>query len=39
VPDTQVVVLTMHEDERYFFQALEAGASGYVIKGAAPPSS
>lgn len=36
VPDTQVVVLTMHEDERYFFQALEAGASGYVIKGAAP---
>lgn len=37
VPDTQVVVLTMHEDQRYFFQALEAGASGYVIKGA-PPS-
>jgi len=36
VPDTQVVVLTMHEDQRYFFQALEAGASGYVIKGAAP---
>ncbi|MGQ9572054.1 MAG: response regulator [Dehalococcoidia bacterium] len=36
VPDTQVVVLTMHEDERYFFQALEAGASGYVIKGASP---
>lgn len=36
VPDTQVVVLTMHEDEHYFFQALEAGASGYVIKGAAP---
>lgn len=36
VPDTQVVVLTMHEDQRYFFQALEAGASGYVIKGATP---
>jgi len=36
VPDTRVVVLTMHEDERYFFQALEAGASGYVIKGATP---
>ena len=36
VPDTQVVVLTMHEDQRYFFQALEAGASGYVIKGAPP---
>ena len=36
VPDSQVVVLTMHEDQRYFFQALEAGASGYVIKGASP---
>ena len=36
VPETQVVVLTMHEDQRYFFQALEAGASGYVIKGAPP---
>lgn len=36
VPDSQVVVLTMHEDQRYFFQALEAGASGYVIKGATP---
>lgn len=36
VPDSQVVVLTMHEDQRYFFQALEAGASGYVIKGAVP---
>ncbi len=36
-PATKVVVLTMHEDERYFFQALEAGASGYLVKGS-PPS-
>ncbi len=36
-PATRIVVLTMHEDERYFFQALEAGASGYLVKGS-PPS-
>jgi two-component system response regulator NreC len=27
----------MHEDERYFFEMIQAGASGYVVKGA-PPS-
>ncbi len=32
----KVVILTMHEDEDYFFQALSAGASGYVLKEAAP---
>jgi len=32
----RVVILTMHEDEDYFFQALSAGASGYVLKEAAP---
>lgn len=36
-PSSKVVVLTMHEDERYVFQALEAGASGYLVKGS-PPS-
>jgi len=36
-PNSKIVVLTMHEDERYFFQALEAGASGYIVKGS-PPS-
>lgn len=36
-PQSKVVVLTMHEDERYVFQALEAGASGYLVKGS-PPS-
>jgi DNA-binding NarL/FixJ family response regulator len=31
-----VVVLSMHSDARYVVQALRAGASGYVLKGAAP---
>jgi two-component system, NarL family, response regulator NreC len=35
-PDTSVVALTIHEDEQYFFKMLEAGASGYVPKRAAP---
>ncbi len=33
---TAVVALTIHEDEEYFFQMLDAGASGYVPKRAAP---
>lgn len=35
-PKVQVLALTMHEDVRYFFQMLRAGASGYVVKGADP---
>ncbi len=35
-PGVQVLGLTMHQDENYFFQMLRAGASGYVIKGADP---
>lgn len=35
-PETAVVALTIHEDEEYFFQMLDAGASGYVPKRAAP---
>lgn len=35
-PDTAIVALTIHEDEEYFFQMLDAGASGYVPKRAAP---
>lgn len=35
-PDVNVVALTIHEDEEYFFQMLNAGASGYVPKRAAP---
>lgn len=34
-PATQVLILTMHESDTYFFRALEAGASGYVLKKAA----
>ncbi len=32
-PDVRVLVLTMHESDDYFFRTLEAGASGYFIKG------
>ena len=31
-PDTKVLVLTMHDDEEYFFQLLRGGAAGYVTK-------
>lgn len=31
--DTKVLVLTMHEEDDYFYRILEAGASGYFIKG------
>jgi DNA-binding NarL/FixJ family response regulator len=34
-PDTQVLILSMHDDERYLFEALRAGASGYVLKSEA----
>ncbi|MGW8251250.1 MAG: response regulator [Anaerolineales bacterium] len=35
-PEIAVVALTIHEDEEYFFKMLDAGASGYVPKRAAP---
>jgi two-component system, NarL family, response regulator NreC len=35
-PATAIVALTIHEDEEYFFKMLDAGASGYVPKRAAP---
>lgn len=34
VPGVQILILTMHDREDYLFQALRAGASGYVLKGA-----
>jgi len=34
-PEIRVLMLSMHDNERYFFEALEAGASGYVLKTAA----
>lgn len=33
-PDVHVLILTIHDREDYLFQALRAGASGYVLKGA-----
>ena len=30
-----LLMLSMHDDDRYFLEALEAGASGYVLKRAA----
>ena len=35
-PDTAIIALTIHESEEYFFKMLEAGASGYLPKRAAP---
>jgi DNA-binding NarL/FixJ family response regulator len=32
VPEVDVLILSMHDDERYLFEALKAGASGYVLK-------
>jgi len=34
-PGTSVLLLSMHDEERYLFDALKAGASGYVLKRAA----
>ncbi|HTN25555.1 MAG TPA: response regulator transcription factor [Solirubrobacteraceae bacterium] len=31
-PEIAVLVLSMHDDERYLFEALQAGAAGYVLK-------
>ncbi len=33
-PGTSVVVLSSHEEQRYLFEALKAGASGYLLKTA-----
>jgi DNA-binding NarL/FixJ family response regulator len=34
-PNLRVLVLSMHDNEQYLFEALKAGASGYVLKSAA----
>jgi DNA-binding NarL/FixJ family response regulator len=31
-PEISVLVLSMHDDERYLYEALQAGAAGYVLK-------
>jgi two-component system, NarL family, response regulator NreC len=35
IPQTQILVLTMHDDTAYLRSALAAGASGYVVKKSA----
>jgi DNA-binding NarL/FixJ family response regulator len=34
-PELRMLMLSMHDNERYFFEALRAGASGYVLKSSA----
>jgi DNA-binding NarL/FixJ family response regulator len=35
-PKTKIIILSMHTGEGQVMQALDAGASGYVLKGAPP---
>jgi DNA-binding NarL/FixJ family response regulator len=34
-PDLRCLMLSMHENERYLYEALKAGAAGYVLKSVA----
>ncbi|MDQ3676620.1 MAG: response regulator transcription factor, partial [Actinomycetota bacterium] len=34
-PEMRVLILSMHDNEQFFFEALRAGASGYILKSAA----
>jgi len=34
-PALKLLILSMHDNEQYFFEALKAGASGYVLKSVA----
>ena len=36
-PETRLLFLTMHDDEDYLVQGLEAGAAGYVLKDTPAP--
>jgi DNA-binding NarL/FixJ family response regulator len=35
LPDLRILILTMYDNEQYFFEALKVGASGYVLKSVA----
>jgi two-component system, NarL family, response regulator NreC len=37
LPETQVVMLSMHSDEAYVLRALKAGAKAYLLKDSAEP--
>ena len=34
-PEVRVIILSMHQNEEYFWQAIKSGASGYLLKKAA----
>ncbi|MFC3883143.1 response regulator [Bacillus songklensis] len=34
LPDIYILILTMHDDEEYLFRAIQAGASGCILKSA-----
>ena len=34
LPQIRLLMLSIHDEEQYFFEALRAGASGYVLKSA-----
>lgn len=36
LPEVSILVLSMHDDEEFFFPVLRAGASGYILKEAEP---
>ena len=33
LPETKIIIVTMHEEKAFFLQALRAGATGYFLKG------
>jgi DNA-binding NarL/FixJ family response regulator len=34
-PELRILILSMHDNEQYLYEALKAGASGYVLKSVA----
>ena len=34
MPEVNILILTMHDDEEYLFRAIQAGASGCILKSA-----
>jgi two-component system, NarL family, response regulator NreC len=36
-PETRIVFLTMYDDQDYLFQAMNSGASGYLLKDSPAP--
>jgi DNA-binding NarL/FixJ family response regulator len=36
LPKLEILVFTIHDDSKFLFEALEAGATGYLLKGTTP---